>query len=156
MTMLSKLTLFLCLTFVVRSAAAEVIIERINPDGMHKPDAYSQLVTVSGLTKLAYLGGKAGLREDGTVPETLAEQSQLIFEKIDIALNAAGARREDVLDIQVYIVDLDTIDPTPVYDDITAFFPKGHKPTSMVIGVSALAVPGMLVEINAVAVIREE
>ena len=35
-----------------------------------------------------------------------------------------------------------------MYQDVRNFFPAGHKPASMVIGVSALAYPGLLVEIN--------
>ncbi|MDE0487644.1 MAG: Rid family hydrolase, partial [Gammaproteobacteria bacterium] len=70
----------------------------------------------------------------------------------DRALKAAGATREDVVEIQIYIVNLENVDPTPVYQDVRDFFPAGHKPASMVIGVSALAYPGLLVEINVRAV----
>lgn len=134
---------------------ADVEIKRWNPAGLSQPDGYSQLVTVTGQGKLVLLGGKAGIYPDGSFPQTLAEQSKLTFENIDIALEAAGARREDVVEIQVYIVDLANIDPEPVYDDIRAFFPAGHKPVSMVIGVDALAYEGLLVEINVRAVVSE-
>ena len=43
---------------------------------------------------------------------------------------------------------LEKPEPTPVSRDVRNFFPAGHKPASMVIGVSALAYPGLLVEIN--------
>ncbi len=71
---------------------------------------------------------------------------------IDRALKAAGAGREDVVEIAIYIVDLEKVDPNPVYEDVRNFFPAGHKPASMVIGVSALAYPGLLVEVNVRAV----
>ena len=91
---------------------------------------------------------KAGIRPDQSFPKTLAEQSRLTFANIDRALKAAGAGREDVVEISIYIVDLENVDPNPVYEDVRNFFPAGHKPASMVIGVSALAYPGLLVEIN--------
>jgi enamine deaminase RidA (YjgF/YER057c/UK114 family) len=134
---------------------AEVEIKRWNPEGLSQPDGYSQLVTVTGQGKLVLLGGKAGIYPDGTFPETLAEQSKLTFENIDIALAAAGATREDVVEIEVYIVDLANVDPEPVYDDIRGFFTAGHKPVSMVIGVDALAYKGLLVEINVRAMVSE-
>lgn len=131
-------------------------IRRWNPDGLSQPDGYSQLVTIDKPGKFILLGGKAGIEPDGSFPESLAEQSKVTFRNIDIALQAAGALREDVVEIEVYIVDLANADPEPVYDDIRGFFPEGHKPVSMVIGVSALAYPGLLVEVNVRAVVAPE
>ena len=135
---------------------AELEIKRWNPEGLSQPDGYSQVVTVEGHYKTIYLGGKAGVRADGSVPATLAAQSDLIFENIRLALADAGAEPKDVVDIQIFIVDLEKIDPDPVYEDVRKFFPPGHKPTSMVIGVSALAYPELQVEINVTAVVPSE
>lgn len=133
----------------------ELEIKRWNPEGGSQPDGYSQVVTVRGSGKDIYLGGKAGIYPDDSFPESLAEQSALTWKNIERAPNDAGATREDVVEIQVYIVDLANVDPTPVYEDIRSFFPEGHKPVSMVIGVSALAYPGLLVEINVRAVVAD-
>lgn len=132
------------------AAAAE--IERFNPEGLSQPDGYSQVVIAKNPGRFIFLGGKAGIYPDDSYPESLAEQSRLTWANIDRALKAAGATREDVVEIQIYIVNLENIDPTPVYEDVRNFFPAGHKPASMVIGVSALAYPGLLVEINVRAV----
>ena len=136
-------------------AAGELEIKRWNPEGLSQPVGYSQVVTVRGRGKTIYLGGKAGIYPDGSFPDSLAEQSDLTFENIRKALAAAGAKPEDVVDIQIFIVDLANVDPTPVYQGVRNFFPAGHKPTSMVIGVSALAYPGLLVEINVTAVVPD-
>jgi enamine deaminase RidA (YjgF/YER057c/UK114 family) len=136
-------------------ASAGLEIKRFNPPGMSQPIGYSQVVTVKGPGKTIYLGGKAGIYADDTFPKTLPEQSKLTFENIRRALEAAGATPGDVVDIQIYIVDLAHADPKPVYQDVRNFFPAGHKPTSMVIGVSALAYPGLLLEINVTAVVEE-
>lgn len=134
---------------------AELEIKRFNPEGMSQPVGYSQVVTVKGPGKMIFLGGKAGIYPDDTFPETLEEQSELTFQNIRRALEAAGATPADVVDIEIFIVDLANVDPTPVYQGVRNFFPAGHKPTSMVIGVSALAYPGLLVEINVKAVVPE-
>ena len=132
--------------------AASTEIERFNPQGLSQPDGYSQVVIATNPGRFIYLGGKAGIHPDHSFPESLDEQSRLTFENIDTALKSAGARREDVVEIQIYIVNLEEVDPEPVYQDVRDFFPAGHKPASMVIGVSALAYPGLLVEVNVRAV----
>ena len=136
------------------SSFAELEIKRWNPEGLDQPIGYSQVVTINGTGKIILLGGKAGLRPDGFIPETLAEQSKLTWENIELALNAAGATRKDVVEIQIYIVNLAEINPEPVYQDVRNFFPSGHKPVSMVIGVSALAIPELKMEINVRAIIN--
>ena len=143
----------LCLLPLAAPAAIE--IQRWNPEGLSQPDGYSQLVTVKGATKTILLGGKAGIYPDGNFPPTLAAQSKQMWRNVRTALDAAGARPEDVVEIQVFIVDLANADPEPAYDDIRAFFPAGHKPVSMVIGVSALAYEGLLIEVNVRAMIAE-
>jgi enamine deaminase RidA (YjgF/YER057c/UK114 family) len=137
------------------AAPGEVEIQRWNPEGLSQPDGYSQLVTVKGATRTILLGGKAGIYPDGSFPPTLAEQSKQMWRNVRTALDAAGARPEDVVEIQVFIVDLANTDPEPAYDDIRAFFPAGHKPVSMVIGVSGLAYEGLLIEVNVRAMTAE-
>lgn len=136
-------------------ARSGLSIERFNPPGGAQPDAYSQVVTVTGRGKIIYLGGKAGIYADDSFPPTLAEQTVQTFDNIRRALESAGATPADVVEIQVYIVDLEKIDPTPVYEAVREFFPAGHKPASMVIGVSALAYSGLLLEINVRAIVGE-
>jgi len=151
------LSFTLCIAVLVLplQAGAEIDIRRWNPEGLSQPDGYSQLVTVSGAGKTILLGGKAGIYPDGSFPATLAEQSTQTWKNIRTALNAAGAKPEDVVEIQVFIVDLADVDPEPAYTDIRSFFPPDHKPVSMVIGVSALAYEGLLIEINVRAMVAE-
>ncbi len=150
---LSRSLICLTGTCITLSAHADPEIKRFNPEGMSQPIGYSQVVTVQGNGKTIYLGGKAGIYADDTFPKTLEEQSKLTFKNIRTALEAAGATPSDVVEIQIFVVDLANVDPTPLYQDVRNFFPIGHKPVSMVIGVAALAYPGLLVEINVKAVV---
>lgn len=127
------------------------LVRRMNPRGMHIPVGYSQVVTVEGPCRLVFLGGKAGTREDRSFPPTLSEQADLAFGKVAAALAAAGAAPGDVVDLKVYIVDLHQHDPQCVYQAIRGFFPVDAKPASMIIGVSALARPGLLLELHVTA-----
>ena len=108
-------------------AAGSTEIERFNPQGLSQPDGYSQVVIAKNPGRFIYLGGKAGIRPDQSFPKTLAEQSRQTFANIDRALKAAGAGREDVVEIAIYIVDLEDMDPNSVYEDVRNFFPVRRK-----------------------------
>ncbi|MBL8643483.1 MAG: hypothetical protein JNK21_06085 [Rhodospirillaceae bacterium] len=149
-------TLFAATLGTSHAMAENLEIKRWNPKGLSEPKGYSQVVTIKGDHKEIRLGGKAGLTADGKIPESLAEQVKLTFDNITLALKDAGAEPKDVVEIQVFIVDLDKIDPTPVYEGIRNYFPAGHKPVSMVLGVSALAIPALKWEINVVAVVPDK
>ena len=146
--------LFAALVAISAAAKAEVKIERLNPEGLSKPAGYSQVVTVTG-GKLVFVSGQGGIKDDGSVPVDLAEQTTLMFQKIAAALKGAGATPADVVAMRVYIVDLGKgTDPTPVFAGIRNFFPANAKPTSTVLGVSGLALPNMKVEVEVEAVVK--
>lgn len=136
--------------FLVCAAAESGDVERINPDGLSKPQGYSQVV-VSSRTRWIHVAGQGGIGDGGRIPEDLGEQTRVMFDKVRIALAAAGASPRDVVRIVVYIVDLEKTDPSPVYQGIREFFPADAKPASTIVGVSALALPGMKVEIDVTA-----
>jgi enamine deaminase RidA (YjgF/YER057c/UK114 family) len=147
----------LCLSLMMNatSAQAEVKIERLNPEGLSKPAGYSQVVTATG-GKFVFVSGQGGIKDDGSVPVDLAEQTTLMFQKIAAALKGAGATPADVVAMRVYIVGLGQgTDPTPVFAGIRNFFPSNAKPTSTVLGVSGLALPNMKVEIEVEALVKD-
>lgn len=126
-------------------------LTRINPPALPKPQGYSQIVVAAGKQRQIFIAGQVGMRPDGTIPEDLGEQAQLTFERIGAALAAAGARPADVVRIVVYIVDLERVDPSPVYQAIRAFFPEDARPASTIVGVAALARKGLKLEIDVTA-----
>lgn len=135
---------------------ADAKIQRLNPDGMAQPAGYRQVVTTNG-GKMVFLAGQAGLRADYSMPESLAEQAELTYENIRIALAAVGGSASDVVRITVYIVGLGQgTDPTPVYEAQGKFFPADAKPASTILGVSGLALPGLLVEVDVIALVEAD
>jgi len=142
---------FLSLLSPLASADAE--IQRLNPEGMYQPAGYRQVVTAEG-GKTVYLAGQAGLGADGSMPETLAEQAELTYENIRRALAAVGGSPSDVVRITVHIVGLGQgTDPAPVYEAQGQFFPADAKPASTILGISGLALPGLLVEVDVIALV---
>ena len=90
------------------------------------------------------------------MPETLAEQAELTYENIGVALAAVGGSPSNVVRITVYIVGLGQgTDPLPVYLAQGKFFLADAKPASTILGVSGLALPGLLVEVDVIAVVSD-
>lgn len=103
---------------------------------------------------LLFVSGAAAFDSDGNIvgkgdPVT---QTRVILQNIRDALQAVGADMGDVLKVTVFLTDIgDRAAINPVRKE---FFGDA-KPASTLFEVSALAVPDMLVEIEAVAGIPE-
>ena len=100
-----------------------------------------------------YISGVAPLDESGKLVggEDPAAQTRQIFVNMAKILKAAGAGFEDVIRVTVYLTDVaDRARINPVRQE---FFGK-TRPASTLIGVSELVIPGMKVEIEAIAGLR--
>jgi enamine deaminase RidA (YjgF/YER057c/UK114 family) len=83
----------------------------------------------------------------------LKAQAQRVFENLRTALRAAGAGFEDVVKLNTYVVGyrpamLDTLRAVR-----SSFMGEVAVPASTLVGVQALAREGLLIEIEAVAVV---
>jgi enamine deaminase RidA (YjgF/YER057c/UK114 family) len=110
---------------------------------------YAPAVTAGGLV---FIAGQVGLRADGSLPDTAREQIELAFDRLAAILRHLGLGFEDLVELVSYHVDVDTqlADFRAVKDRwITQDFPAWT-----ILGVAALARPGLRVEIKAVAAAR--
>ena len=83
----------------------------------------------------------------------LAAQTEQVMRNVGLALAAAGADFEHVVKITTYVVNYKPEHRVVVGKARAPFFAKGTPPASTLVGVSALALPEWLVEIEAVAVV---
>jgi len=124
----------------------EYRVEGLSEPISHYTDAvrHGDLLFVSGVAPVDAEGRLVG-------GEDAAAQTRQVFRNLGKILAAAGAGFEDVLKVTVYLTDIaDRARINPVRQE---FFGK-TRPASTLIGVAALAVPGMKVEIEAVAGLR--
>jgi enamine deaminase RidA (YjgF/YER057c/UK114 family) len=134
--------------------ANESSVQYINPDGLHKNPAYSQAIVVSGAAKTVYVGGQNAVDASGAVigKGDIKTQTEQVFKNLQIALEAGGAKLENVVKWNIYIVEGQPIEPgLEVFQRVW-----GNRPNPPVITgvyVSKLANPDFLVEIDAVAVV---
>ena len=126
-------------------------IEHLNPEGMAMNPAFSQAVVVTGAQKLIFVGGQNGVKADGTmVGSTMREQSKQALSNVITALEAAGASRENVTRLGIYMVQ---------GQDVREGFAAAQEVWGMhataITGffVASLARPDALVEIEATAVL---
>jgi len=123
--------------------------KKLFPDGTEVVPFYVRairngpFVFVSGTTSLDGKGRVQG--------KDAAEQTTITMRKIEAALKSAGARLADLTRTTIYVTDIR--DMAGVTKALAKAL-KGSVVTSTLVAVSALAVPGLLVEIEATAVLE--
>jgi 2-iminobutanoate/2-iminopropanoate deaminase len=86
-----------------------------NPDGVFPPyRAYSHATEVRGESRLLFVSGLNGYRQDGTtMPESFEEQAELIWSHVGTILASAGMDLTNVVALRTYLSD-------PRYDEPNA------------------------------------
>lgn len=132
----------------------------INPAGLPKwPCSFSQIVTVSncGMTTI-YLSGQVSIDQDNELigRGDLAKQADRAFANLQLALQSMGASTADVVKITIYVKDYKLEDADTVGNAFRSIFPYKNLPASTWLGVQSLALEGMLIEIEAIAVVAQK
>jgi enamine deaminase RidA (YjgF/YER057c/UK114 family) len=83
----------------------------------------------------------------------LGAQARQAFENLRLVLEAGGAALSDVVSLRFYVVDYEPEHAQAVGGAFREFFPVSSAPAATWVGVSALADPDFLIEIEAIAVV---
>lgn len=116
--------------------------------------AYSHVMKSTG-TSFIQVAGQAALDRDLRIigEGDFAAQTAACFEGLAASLSAAGAKPSDVNGIRIYVVDMQP-DYVPVLKDaLLGFFGPDALPPGTLLGVAALSMPGLLIEVEATAVV---
>jgi enamine deaminase RidA (YjgF/YER057c/UK114 family) len=123
-------------------------ITHLNPDTLPRNPAFAQGVLVRNSGGTLYVGGQNGIGPDGAlVGPDLGAQTEQALRNVLAVLAAAGATQEQVVKLTIYLVQ---------GQDVRAAFGASqavwgpHATAVSVLVVAGLAVPGALVEIDAV------
>jgi len=99
---------------------------------------------------MVWVSGQVGVDADMKPAEGMQAQAQIAFECLKLVLNEAGASLADVVELTTFHTDLHgDIDAFIAVKD--QFFPSRY-PSWSAVGVTQLALPGLLIEIRAMAV----
>jgi enamine deaminase RidA (YjgF/YER057c/UK114 family) len=128
-------------------------VELINPDDLPTPASYTHVAVASG-SQLVFIAGQVADDSTGRLvgPGDLAVQARQAFSNLGRALAAAGATPDQVARITIYVVD-HRPEYLPLISAARIAVFGDHKPPDTLLGVKALAEPGYLIEVEAIAVI---
>jgi len=129
-------------------------LERINPSDIYPPvnNNYTQVIKSTGGTQV-HVAGIISLNKQGALIglDDMQAQARAIVDITGKALAAAGAKPADVVRMNIYTVDVDRFRQEG-HREVLKFF-DGNLPASTLVGVTRLAHPDFLIEIEMTAII---
>jgi len=132
-------------------------VDYLNPDGLVRSPAFTNVAVVSGPVRTIYIGGQDATTGDGEIVGhgDVAAQTTQLLRNIETALTAAGAGFEHVVKLNVLVVEGQDLG-TGFGAFQAAWGDRPNPPLVTVAVVRALAHPDFLVEMDAIAVVPEE
>jgi enamine deaminase RidA (YjgF/YER057c/UK114 family) len=131
-----------------------VPLEHLTPEGLFKPAVFSQVVVATG-SRMVFVSGQVSMDANGDLVANgdFAGQARQVYSNLRGALAAAGASPSDVIKLTTYVVGYRP-ELLPVMGAARmAVFGTADLPASTLVGVQALAQPGYLIEVEAIAVL---
>ncbi|MCC6961449.1 MAG: RidA family protein [Dehalococcoidia bacterium] len=104
---------------------------------------------------MVFISGQIALDKEGKIVGLgdMRAQAAQVYENLKAALAAAGATFADVVKQNTYVVGLNAESIAAVREVRGRYLPDANPPASTLVGVTALAMDGLLIEIEMVAVI---
>ena len=131
--------------------------EYTNPDSLFRSLEYgfSQIVAATG-GKTVHISGQTAWNTQRQIigGTDLAQQARQALRNVQAAVEAIGGTLADVVALRIYIVNYRPDQANAIGGALREFFPEEKRPASTWIGVSTLAVPEFLIEIEATAVLE--
>ena len=125
----------------------------LNPDTIAKPIGYTHVVEPVVPGRMIFISGQLGLDTDNKIvgaPGDFRAQAEQTFVNLRNALAAVGAGFEHVVKLNNYFVDIAHLG---VFREVRdRFVDPAAPPASTAVAISALARPGALIEVEAIAV----
>ena len=125
----------------------------INPVTWSQEMGFNQGEMVSGHTRTLYISGQTAMSTEGRPVHDgdVAAQLALAVNNLEAVLSAAGMSLADLVRLNVYSTDIDAL--FPHYGILAGRLgAAGVAPTTTMLEVTRLAVPGQLVELEGTAV----
>ncbi len=128
-------------------------LNAVNPWTWQDPLHFSQAVDARGASRVLFLAGQTSVDPKGRVlhPDDMAAQLERAFDNVEAVLSAAGLTMAHVVRLNYYVTDMEAFGAArAVVAARLGMLPV--KPSGCLLGVTYLAQPDLLVEIEATAV----
>jgi enamine deaminase RidA (YjgF/YER057c/UK114 family) len=139
---------------VSATTANDLKLTIVNPPnlGDPAPNGYSTAVIVPAGARMAYISGQGGQDGTGALSPDFAVQVEQAYANLGAALEALGARPDQVAKLTVFVVDHDMSKLEVLTRNVTAMFGEA-LPAQTLVPVPKLAIDPMLFEVEAVVVL---
>jgi enamine deaminase RidA (YjgF/YER057c/UK114 family) len=131
-------------------------VQHLNPDGLSKNPAFTQVVAVTDLVKTIYIGGQDAVDVSGAIigKGDIKQQAEQVLKNLQTALGASGAELEHIIKWNVYVVHGQPL--RPVFEVFQQTWGRQSNPPAItMMFVAGLANPDFLVEMDAIAVVPQ-
>ena len=125
----------------------------INPWKWQDALAFSQAVEVSNASRTLYVAGQASVDDNGAPVHVgdMRKQMEQAFRNLETVLRASGFTLANVVRLNYYTTDMDAF--FAAHDVVISTLKKaGCQPPGTLLGISKLAFPGLMIEMEATAV----
>jgi len=142
-------------TLTSMTTGAQVAVERtaVNPWKWSAELGYNQAEIVAGHTRTLYCSGQTAMSDDGKPQHAgdMAAQLALSLDNLEAVLDEAGMSLADLVRLNVYTTDVDLL--FQHYGVLASRLgAAGVVPTTTMLGVTRLAIPVLMVELEGTAV----
>lgn len=130
-------------------------ITRLNPEALARPNGFSH-VTIAPADRLVHISGQVAYDSSGKVVGVadLATQTRQVMMNLGTALASAGSGFSQVVKLTFFVRDISVEAIATIRAVRSEFLDPAALPASTMVGVAGLALPDLLLEVEAVAVIN--
>lgn len=130
--------------------------EPINPDTLFNVQGagLSQAILSEG-RKTLHISGQVAMDKDRNIvgPGDLAAQTEQALKNLKDVLDSVNATPDSLVQVRTYVVDYSPEKFPEILSVLVPFYGNATPAAHTLIGISSLAAPGLLIEIEAVAVL---
>jgi enamine deaminase RidA (YjgF/YER057c/UK114 family) len=125
----------------------------VNPWKWQDRWGFSQAVEVTGAQRVLYCAGQTSTDADGnTIPGDMRAQAEKALDNVETVLREAGLGLQNVVRLDYFVTDVDSYLAEAAPMLVERLRKAGVQPAGTLLGITQLAFPDLLIEIEATAV----
>ncbi|MCC6472271.1 MAG: RidA family protein [Burkholderiales bacterium] len=125
------------------------MVRAFDPPSIPKPSgSYTHGIEVDAGTRLLFVAGQTPGRSDGSIPDTIEEQLDVVWQRIGAVLAGAGMGYSDLVKVQTFVTRTEYLPKTSA---ARLKYLGSHRPTATLVCITQLADPRYMVEIEVIA-----
>ncbi|WP_201862846.1 RidA family protein [Microvirga soli] len=142
------------MTMGISTTAGDRKLTIVNPQNLYDPtpNGYSTAVIVPVGARVAYISGQGGQDGTGSLSPDFAVQVEQAYANLRAAIEALGAKPDQVAKLTVFVVDHDMSKLDVLTRNVKAMF-GAALPAQTLVPVPKLAIDPMLFEVEAVVML---